>query len=307
MRTDADGAKERDDIVRLVRRARACLLEPSIARKVELSRETHAWWFSAREHPPARDDDDGDDETLDAIVENPGRETLRVVKSSQTRRIGKGGTLESRIAILHSLAHIESWAIDLSWDAISRFGLARDMPEGFYDDFVTVANDEARHHELLAGRLKALGSAYGDLEVHDGLWQTAMETADSLEARLAVEHCVHEARGLDVLPQTIGKFRRNGDEESAKLLEDVIYPEEVTHCAAGLRWFKYLHARDGVRTGDEEDVRDGEELETSSVVQAFHAVVRKHFAGALKPPFNDDARKRAGFNPVWYEPLAVKA
>ena len=62
MRTDADGAKERDDIVRLVRRARACLLEPSIARKVELSRETHAWWFSAREHPPARDDDGDKDD-----------------------------------------------------------------------------------------------------------------------------------------------------------------------------------------------------------------------------------------------------
>jgi uncharacterized ferritin-like protein (DUF455 family) len=34
---------------------------------------------------------------------------------------------------------------------------------------------------------------------------------------------VHEARGLDVLPSTVQKFRGNGDAESAALLEDVIY------------------------------------------------------------------------------------
>jgi uncharacterized ferritin-like protein (DUF455 family) len=26
----------------------------------------------------------------------------------------------------------------------------------------------------------------------------------------------------------------------------------------------------------------------------------------LKPPFNEEARKAAGFGPQWYEPLAVK-
>ena len=43
-----------------------------------------------------------------------------------------------------------------------------------------------------------------------------------MEARLAVEHCVHEARGLDVLPRTINKFRGGGDEVTAKLLETVV-------------------------------------------------------------------------------------
>ena len=42
---------------------------------------------------------------------------------------------------------------------------------------------------------------------------------------MAVEHCVHEARGLDVLPQTIARFRSNGDAETADLLEGVVYPE----------------------------------------------------------------------------------
>ena len=175
---------------------------------------------------------------------------MTLVEPSKTPKLGKGGTPESRIAILHSLAHIESWAIDLSWDVIARFGAARRMPKAFFDDFVEVAADEARHFSRLAARLQALGSHYGALSAHDGLWDSAAETSGSLEARLVIEHCVHEARGLDVLPATIGKFRNGGDAESADLLERVILPEETTHCAAGVRWFTFLCARRDASCGD---------------------------------------------------------
>ena len=177
---------------------------------------------------------------------------MTLVEPSKAPRLGKGGTPESRIAILHSLAHIESWAIDLSWDAVARFGAARRMPKAFFDDFVAVAADEARHFSRLAARLRALGSHYGALSAHDGLWNSAAETSGSLEARLVIEHCVHEARGLDVLPATISKFRNGGDAESAELLERVILPEEVTHCAAGVRWFTFLCARRDASCGDTE-------------------------------------------------------
>jgi uncharacterized ferritin-like protein (DUF455 family) len=65
------------------------------------------------------------------------------------------------------------------------------------------------------------------------LWESATTTAGSLPARLAVEHCCHEARGLDVLPGTIAKFRNNGDEATAALLENVVYPvsARVWECA----------------------------------------------------------------------------
>ena len=131
---------------------------------------------------------------------------VTLVEPSKAPRLGKGGSPESRIAILHSLAHIESWAIDLSWDIVARFGAARRMPRAFFDDFVAVAVDEARHFSLLSARLEALGSSYGALNAHDGLWNSATETAHSLEARLVIEHCVHEARGLDVLPPPSPSF-----------------------------------------------------------------------------------------------------
>ena len=64
----------------------------------------------------------------------------------------------------------------------------------------------------MRGDMRTLSGSYGALNAHDGLWNSASETSYSLEARLVIEHCVHEARGLDVLPATIGKFRKNGGE-----------------------------------------------------------------------------------------------
>ncbi len=43
----------------------------------------------------------------------------------------------------------------------------------------------------------------------------------------------------------------------------------------------------------------------ASVEGWFHALVRRHFRGPLKPPFNEEARAQAGFGPEWYLPLAA--
>ncbi|KAF5770615.1 putative Ferritin-like superfamily [Helianthus annuus] len=230
------------------------------------------------------------------VPDRPARLTnVKLVSPSLMPKLGKAGSLQSRQAIVHSLVHTESWAIDLSWDIIARFGKQESMPREFFDDFVRVAQDEGRHFTLLAARLEELGSHYGALPAHDGLWDSAVATSKDLFARLAVEHCVHEARGLDVLPTTISRFRNGGDNQTAELLEKVIYPEEITHCAAGVKWFKYLCSRSC--GGEESD---------DEVVNKFHEVVRSYFRGPLKPPFNESARRAAGFGPQWYEPLAVK-
>jgi uncharacterized ferritin-like protein (DUF455 family) len=44
----------------------------------------------------------------------------------------------------------------------------------------------------------------------------------------------------------------------------------------------------------------------ASLLDRFHAIVRHHFRGVLKPPFNDEARARAGFGPEWYMPLTAR-
>lgn len=73
------------------------------------------------------------------------------------------------------------------------------MPREFFTDFVKVAQDEGRHFSLLAARLEELGSSYGALPAHDGLWDSAIATSKDLLARLAIEHCVHEVHDSPVL------------------------------------------------------------------------------------------------------------
>ncbi|MCK5275031.1 MAG: ferritin-like domain-containing protein, partial [Alphaproteobacteria bacterium] len=141
----------------------------------------------------------------------PARPALRPPREVPRRRITSG--VAGRVALLHALAHIEFNAIDLAFDIVVRFA-DQDLPRAFYDDWVAVGDDEARHYLMLAERLAELGAAYGDMNAHDGLWQAAAETADDLLARLAVVPLVLEARGLDVTPTMIGKLQDAGDDRS---------------------------------------------------------------------------------------------
>ena len=197
------------------------------------------------------------------------------------------GTKATRVALLHAVAHIELNAIDLAWDIVARFapgtpGVPPDLPRAFCDDWVRVGDDEAKHFLLLAGRLESLGAAYGDLPAHDGLWQAAHGTRHDLLARLAIVPLVLEARGLDVTPAMIARFERLGDAESAAVLR-TIYADEIGHVAAGRRWFEWLCEKRG-----------------AAPVDTWRGLVRTHFRGALKPPFNDEARAKAGFARDYY-------
>jgi uncharacterized ferritin-like protein (DUF455 family) len=213
----------------------------------------------------------------------PARPKLLPARDMPKRRAG--GSQAGRIALLHALAHIELNAIDLAWDIVARF-TAEDLPRSFYDDWVTVAAEEAEHHALLATRLGDFGAAYGDLAAHDGLWEAAAETAHDLLARLAVVPLVLEARGLDVTPDMIARLDRLGDAESAAILRR-IYDDEIGHVATGRRWFDFVCGR-----------------RNEDPIAAFHGLVRRHFRGTLKRPFNDAARDAAGLASALYEPLA---
>ncbi|MDF1734541.1 MAG: ferritin-like domain-containing protein [Minwuia sp.] len=213
----------------------------------------------------------------------PPRPELLPPREMPRRR--KGGTRATRVALIHAIAHIELNAIDLAVDLVARFA-SPTLPQQFFDDWLRVADDEARHFLMLRRRLRDLDADYGDLPAHDGLWEAAMETAHDLTARLAVAHMVLEARGLDVTPAMIERMRRLGDEATAEVLS-VIYRDEITHVATATRWFGQL-------TG-----LGGAELESH-----WHDLVRAGFRGKLKRPFNEPARREAGMEPGMYEPLA---
>lgn len=217
--------------------------------------------------------------------ERPARPALPALKPPrEMKRRRGGGSAANRVALLHAIAHIELNAIDLAWDLIARFATPR-LPREFFDDWVTVAEEEAAHHALVAKRLGELGASYGDLPAHDGLWEAAQATAHDLLARLAVVPLVLEARGLDVTPDTIERLKRHGDTASAGVLQ-VIYDEEIGHVATGRRWFHWECARRGF-----------------APIATYRDLVQRHYGGALKPPFNHAARDAAGFDAAFYEGL----
>jgi uncharacterized ferritin-like protein (DUF455 family) len=189
-----------------------------------------------------------------------------------------------RVALLHAIAHIELNAIDLAWDIIARFA-DQGLPRAFFDDWVGVADEESKHFALLADRLTLLGTAYGDLPAHDGLWAAAESTAQDLLARLAVVPLVLEARGLDVTPAMTKRLRAVGDDPSADIL-DVIYRDEIGHVAVGKRWFDHVAKARGLEP-----------------VASWQGLVRQFFKGGVKPPFNIPAREAAGFSAAFYGPL----
>ncbi|HBU13450.1 MAG TPA: DUF455 domain-containing protein, partial [Gemmobacter sp.] len=194
------------------------------------------------------------------------------------------GSPAGRIALLHAVADIELNAVDLHWDIIARFGHVP-MPPGFYDDWVKAADEESKHFGLMCDCLEGMGSHYGALPAHAGMWRNAEDTVEDLFGRLAVVPMVLEARGLDVTPGMIEIFRKAGEQQAIVALE-VIYAEEVGHVAYGSKWFNWLCGRDGL---------DPKEV--------FHALVRQYFHGALKPPFNEEKRAEAGLPPDFYWPL----
>ncbi|MGD1886537.1 MAG: ferritin-like domain-containing protein [Cohaesibacteraceae bacterium] len=216
--------------------------------------------------------------------ENPGRPAQPVLMpASRMPRRSKGGA-KGRAALLHALAHIELNAVDLTWDMIARSAGTR-LPSSYFDNWVQVGLEEAKHFKLLATRLRSMDSFYGALPAHAGLWEAAQSTGQDLKARLAIIPLVLEARGLDVTPSTVASLSQSGDEESADILR-TIYHDEKKHVAFGAKWFRYLCDRDQVRPEP-----------------TFQELVRKHFKGAIKPPTNDRARAEAGLTPGFYKPL----
>jgi uncharacterized ferritin-like protein (DUF455 family) len=218
------------------------------------------------------------------MPDQPGRPAAPVLlPPREMPRRAVGGTA-GRVALLHSLAHIELNAVDLTWDMVGRFAHLQ-LPRSFFEDWVRVGLEEAKHFSLLRHRLAALDSFYGALPAHHGLWEAAESAGDDLAGRLAVIPLVLEARGLDISPPMIEKARAVGDEDTAAILE-IIYRDEKRHVAFGAKWFRFLCDRE--RTDPE---------------ARFQDLVRRHFRGGLKPPFNDRARSEAGLTPGFYRPL----
>lgn len=185
---------------------------------------------------------------------------------------------EGLAALLHAIAHIEFNAINLALDAAWRFD---GMPRAFYLDWCRVAAEEAYHFSLLREHLESIGYSYGDFAGHDNLWAMCEKTAGDVVARMALVPRTLEARGLDATPQIQEKLRAVGSPAAMRAVEilDIILADEIGHVAIGNRWYRWLCEREGL-----------------DPIAHYCVVVERYSAPKLYPPFNEEARRNAGFS-----------
>lgn len=214
------------------------------------------------------------EQSMHLLADGPGRPDQPTLVHPRAVAHRGLGSEAGRIALLHAVAHIEFNAINLALDAIVRFA---GHPLAYYQDWLSVAQDEARHFQMLAGRLAEFGAAYGDLPAHNGLWEMAEKTAHDALHRMALVPRVLEARGLDVTPGMIDRLNQAGDTRSSAVLGTIL-DEEVRHVAIGTRWFHWHCEQRGL-----------------SPNPTFTALLAE-YGVEIRAPINHAARMEAGFS-----------
>ena len=200
--------------------------------------------------------------------------SLQLVAPRELKRRGIQSQA-GRNTLMHAVGHIEFNAINLALDAAYRF---RNQANDYYRDWIQIADDEARHFQLIRDYLNANDCDYGDYKAHNGLWDMALKTQHDVLARMALVPRVLEARGLDVTPGIIKRLERVNDQKAVEIL-NIIYQDEILHVDTGSRWF-FHHC----------------ELRQLEPRTTFIKLVETHLHGELRGPFNISARLQAGFD-----------
>lgn len=273
----------------LAQYAQRVLTSADPSEKVRLTQEAAKAWtknriIGERQYPPTA----------------PSRPSQPTIVKSGDMPTMKECKCPSNVYYLHGLAHVELNAIDLCFDTMLRFatGLEDEQEEEgggeggelsrWYDDWISIAADEARHFSWLEARLRALGSFYGALPAHGLIWEGAEVSKGSRRERVAVGQLVAEARGLDAGPRLASRLLGTGDKPSADIVH-VIAEEEVRHVQIGVKWF----------------LRECRRAQVDAIKEFHTIAIRAANPGAFIRPFNEERRAAAGLTPDWYLPVAT--
>lgn len=145
------------------------------------------------------------------------------------------GDPAQRVRILHALANHELQAAEILAFALLAFPEA---PDAFRQGCLAVLADEQRHLALYLGRLEAHGAGFGDFPVSGHFWR-AMARVESPLAFVCALGVTYESANLDFALELTRAAREAGDEETARVLEQV-HDDEVRHVRFGWTWLKRL-------------------------------------------------------------------
>jgi uncharacterized ferritin-like protein (DUF455 family) len=163
---------------------------------------------------------------------SPGRDSLRL----PTRRA----------RLLHTFLHHELQAAELMCWAILAFP---ETPTSVRNGLAAIARDEVRHMNLYREHIVSLGHDYGDFPVRDWFWERVPNapTAAHFVATLGLGF---EGANLDHTLRWRDRFRDGGDERAAEI-QDIVCEEEIPHVRFALHWFRLWTGREDFTTWSE--------------------------------------------------------
>jgi uncharacterized ferritin-like protein (DUF455 family) len=248
-------------------------------------------------------------------VERPWRPPqLQVV--DRAPKSPKAGALRDphrRAQALHTFLHHELQAAELMAWAILAFPGA---PAGFRRGLVRVLGDELRHVRMYRDEIARHGHQIGDFPVRDWFWQR-VPLAASPAHFAAVMGMGLEAANLDHAPRFAALFRAVGDEEGARVQEQVA-EEEIPHVRFGVRWFERLvlwpqEAHEAGQITDSLADLTGVDNDHPATRRAWPAGAFASWASHLPPPLSPllmrgapmsvALRERAGFSREFLDEL----
>ena len=135
--------------------------------------------------------------------------------------------------LLHFFANHELLATELMALVLLRFP---DAPAAFRRGVLQTLRDEQEHTRWYLARMRACGTAFGELPVSGYFWRAVSGMSSPLDY-VAGLSLTFEQANLDFAQHFARGFATVGDAETAQLLEQ-IYRDEIAHVAYGLKWFR---------------------------------------------------------------------
>ncbi|KAI9337595.1 hypothetical protein DFJ73DRAFT_590696 [Zopfochytrium polystomum] len=269
----------------------------------------------------------------------PRSQKLTVQAPGKMKRSSEGGSLQKRLVLLHSLANIELWAIDLAFDIIARFAGTHVVAPSA--TFATTSNNSHSFASSSSSSTSSSTSSPSSPPTAAANDSTApVPTGPPLPReffgdflKVAADEARHFGYLCDrlaALGSFFGALPVHGAlGESAFVsrhsVMDRLAIVHMVHEARGLDVNQGTIAK-FERAGDAESVEKLVVIHNDEVThvatgqkwfrwcceelgldryEAFHEAVRRLFHGTLKPPFNDADRMKAGLDPEYYVPLST--
>lgn len=168
-------------------------------------------------------------------IRPPGLGFVKFARKGKLPAFHEHGQADHRAVCLHRFAGHELLAVEIMAFALLAFPEA---PASFRKGLANTIIEEMWHVRIYQKRLLEMGTKLGDEPLNGRFWNLTKHLSSPIEY-VSVMHLTLEMANLDFAPHYGASFERNGDLESAKLMQR-IYEDEISHVSFGYGWLKRL-------------------------------------------------------------------